>query len=125
MLLLPRERRKGRSCPRSQAKAVSTYENIPGILDKALRSTHSPGTNRAESLCFPAVRAKPYPGCMTQAEQPPDSPRRGYIAIASRLRSKYFAEVCRDSVLLVMPNTFGSGPKLRQGHLRRRSRFVK
>src|SRR5437016_13385677 len=93
-LRLPRERRKDRSCPRSRAGVVWTYENIPGISGRALRSTRSPETNRVESLCSRAVRAEPCPMCMTQAEHFPDSLRRRCTASAFRPLSKWFGGGC-------------------------------
>src|SRR5580658_5727547 len=109
-LRLPRERRRDRSCPRWRAEAVSICENIPGISDRALRSTRNPKINRAESLCCPDVQAEPYPMCTIQAEQSPDFLRRACTANAFRPLSECSGGVCRYSLLWAMPNTFGSGP---------------
>src|SRR5580700_2678944 len=117
--------KKGSFLPQIASKAVSIYGNIPGISDTALRSTHNPETNRAGSLCCLAVRAKPYPTCRTQAEQPPDSPRHGYIASAFLPLSELFGGVCPCFLLLARPNTSGSDPRHRRGLLRRRSHFAK
>src|SRR6476660_1296332 len=49
------EQRTDHSCPRLQAVAESTYENIPEISGIALHSMRNRETNRAEYLCFPDV----------------------------------------------------------------------
>src|SRR6516162_521064 len=119
------EQKKDRSCPRSRAEVVWTCENIPGISDKASRSTRNPETNRAGFPCFPAARAKPCPTCTTQVECLPDSLRLGCTASVSLRLSKCFDAVCPDSVPWVQPSTFGLGPKHRPGLLRMRSRSAK
>jgi len=120
----PAERRKDRSCPRSQATAASIYGNIPEMSDKALRSTRNSGTDRAESLCSPRARAAPYPMCTTQAEHSLVRYAVGVLP-ARASRSKYFGEGCPYSLPWVPPSTSGSGPKLHQGLLRMRSRSAK
>src|SRR5271155_2139026 len=105
--------------------AASTYENILGIVDRALRSRRNPEINRAGFLCSQAVRAEPYPMCTTQAEQSRDLRRRACIASAFRPLSEYFGGVCPYFLRWVQPSTFGSGPKLHQGLLRMRSHSAK
>src|ERR1700722_379481 len=105
-LLLPRERRKDRSCPRSRAEGVWTYENIPGISGTALRSTRNSETNRVESLYSQAVRTALYPMCTPRAEHFPDSLRRPCTASAFRLRSKWFGGGCLYSLPWGQTSTF-------------------
>src|SRR5262249_4870936 len=117
--------RRDRSCPRSQAKAVSICGNTPEISDTASRSTRNPETNRAESLYSPDVRGGPYLICTTRAEHFLDALRRGCTASAFLQLSRYFDGVFPDSVPWVQPNTFGLGPKRRRGLLRMRCRSAK
>src|SRR5271155_3591773 len=88
-LPLPREQRKDRSCPRSRAEVVWTYENIPGISDRDLRSRRNPEINLAGFLCSQAVQAEPYPMCTTPEEPSPDLLRRGCTASGFRPLSEY------------------------------------
>src|SRR5262245_24970469 len=58
---LRREQRTDHSCPRSQAMAAPTYENIPEISDIALHSRRNRETDPVESLCSPDALIRPHP----------------------------------------------------------------
>src|SRR5215813_5026355 len=121
MLLLRRERRKDRSCPKSPAKAVSTCGNIPETSDRASHSTRNPEIGRAESLCSPGVQGVRCPACTTPAERSPDSLRLRCTASAFLRLSKCFGGECPDSLRSVPPSTFGLDPMRRPGLLRKHS----
>src|SRR5215510_12504249 len=97
--------------------AGSTYENIPEISDRALRSTRNRETDRVEFLCSPDAPTKPHPMCMTQAERFSDRLLRACTASVFLPASEYFVGELRDFRLSVKPSISGSDPRHHRARL--------
>src|SRR5258705_11835338 len=124
-LLLLRERRKDRSCPRSPAGAALTCENTPESSDRASRSTRNRETSPAECLCSPAVQGELHPMCTTRAERLLDRLHRACTATVCLPESECFVGLLRDFRLSAKPSIFGSDPKRPRAPLHMHSRSVK
>src|SRR5215510_11753259 len=105
--------------------AVSTYENIPETLDRALRSTRNREIDRVELLCSPDALTKPHPMCTTRVERFLYRLHHACTATVFLPSSECFVGVARGFPLSVKPSTSGWEPRHRRALPHRHSRSVK